>query len=354
MADRAISQLTAASSVGNSDLFVLEQNNTAKKLTGQTLVTQLLQSLNGHGGISSITWTTSGTSGDGQYHNGTITYADASTSTFQIRDGLKGDTGDADHVYIKYASHQPTSNADMGDVPDDWIGIYSGTESTAPTNYTSYNWFDWKGEKGDTGDGATVTTSVSYMESTSGSTIPSGNWGTVIPSVAQGNYLWTRTILTFNDGTVTTFYSVARQGVDGEGQIDELAENFADEFVDSSTYNVGDLVLYYRTLYRCTTAITVPQAWDSTKWEAVNVEDVVDYAKLRLYTASVSAATNATIMTISDSWIDANTIVVSCDFISPNNVTSSITWASSAGSIVFTGSAKAATTATVILAKKGN
>ena len=86
IADKSIGELVAATAVQAADLFVLEQTGTAKKLPGQILLNWLTAAADGHGGISSITWTTSGTSGDGQYHNATIHYADTTTSTFTVRD----------------------------------------------------------------------------------------------------------------------------------------------------------------------------------------------------------------------------------------------------------------------------
>ena len=56
---------------------------------------------------------------------------------------------------------------------------------------------------------------MTYLEGTS--ELPSGEWSSEIPNVAQGNYLWTRTILTFNTGSPVTIYTKSRQGVDGEG-----------------------------------------------------------------------------------------------------------------------------------------
>lgn len=373
-------------------MFVLEQNNTAKKLTGQILINDLLAALDGHGGISSvektgtslledtytityadtttstftvtngkgissITWSTSGTSGDGQIHTGTISYNDNTSSTVEIKDGVKGDTGDDGqdwYVWIKYAAVQPTSDADMGETPDEWMGVYSGNSSTAPTAYTSYQWFQIKGAKGDTGDASTVTSATWYMESASGTTIPENGWSSIIPTVSQGNYLWTKTVLTFNDGNSSTFYSVARQGVDGEGQVDEVAANLADTFSDASTYAVGDLVLYNRTMYKCTTAISVPDAWDGNDWEQVNLTDVVDDSKPRYFTANVAAATNSTIATISDPWITGDTVVLECRFVTPQYITSNVSWSSSAGSITFTGTCTAATSMQVVLANKGN
>ena len=57
--------------------------------------------------------------------------------------------------------------------------------------------------------------SVTYQASANFTTPPTGQWLTAVPSVPNGHYLWTRTIVTYTDGTSTTAYSVARQGVNG-------------------------------------------------------------------------------------------------------------------------------------------
>lgn len=80
--------------------------------------------------------------------------------------------------------------------------------------------FSWaiafKGTNGTNGTSVTVSsTSVTYQASTSGTTTPTGEWLTSIPTVAQGSYLWTRTIVSYSDGKSTTAYSVSRQGVNG-------------------------------------------------------------------------------------------------------------------------------------------
>ena len=110
----------------------------------------------GHGGIHSLVKTSS--SGTNPVIDTyTITYADQTTSTFQVKNGVKGDKGDSQYVHIKYSSAMPTKDSDMYDTPDDYIGIYSGASSTAPTDYASYTWFKYKGEKGDIGTPATIT-----------------------------------------------------------------------------------------------------------------------------------------------------------------------------------------------------
>ena len=252
MADKAISELIAAEQIKAADLFVLEQDSAAKKLTGQILLNWLTAAADGHGGISSIVkQSTSGltdtyritmadtTTFDFPVKNGRgitgvskistsglvdtyrITYNDSTTSTFTITNGAKGDKGDNAYVWIRYAAQEPTAAShNFGVLPDNWMGVYSGNSATAPTDWTQYQWFEIKGEKGDIGNPALLTSqSVTYQASTSGNVIPSGNWQGSIPTVAQGAYLWTRVTMTFNSGTPIYAYSVSRMGIDGTGAV---------------------------------------------------------------------------------------------------------------------------------------
>lgn len=78
-----------------------------------------------------------------------------------------------------------------------------------------------KGDPGNTGPANTITsTKYYYAESASGSTIPSSGWvENFPPTVTQGNYLWSRTDVTYATGTTVSIYSVTRYGVDGLGSI---------------------------------------------------------------------------------------------------------------------------------------
>ena len=58
--------------------------------------------------------------------------------------GIPAITGE--HVHVKYSASQPTQDSDMKDSPDEWIGIYTGPSSSAPTTYTSYKWNKIKGD----------------------------------------------------------------------------------------------------------------------------------------------------------------------------------------------------------------
>ena len=86
-----------------------------------------------------------------------------------------------------------------------------------------------KGDRGATGptgapgspgkDGTSVTITsqaITYQASSSGTTVPTGTWVANPPSVAKGQYLWTRTVVNYSDGKKTTAYSVGYQGTNGQ------------------------------------------------------------------------------------------------------------------------------------------
>ena len=262
MADKSVGELIAAQSVTPTDLFVLEQNGTAKKLTGQILENWLVSFADGHGGIQSIAkLSTSGladtyritladtktfdfvvtngrgisslrkTGTSGLVDTYAFTYNDGTTGTFTVTNGAKGDKGDNAYIWVKYASQKPTAaSSSFGDIPDDWMGIYVGTSATAPTSYSSYKWYQIKGEKGDTGAPATlVSSSITYQVGDSGTIIPSGNWSNSVPAVTPGRYLWTRQVLQFNTGNPITSYSVSRFGIDGTGAVSSVCNKSPDE-----------------------------------------------------------------------------------------------------------------------------
>lgn len=262
MADKSIDQLNAAEKIYATDLFVLQQSGSAKKLTGQVLLNWLTAAADGHGGISGLdkvgssglvdtyritladkttydfavtngrgikSWAKTGTSGLVDTYK--MTLDDGTAITYTVKNGEKGEKGDNAYTWVKYASQEPTEEShSMGDIPDDWRGEYNGPLAEAPTDWKQYKWFKHKGEKGDTGKAATlVTKSVTYQVSDSGTIIPSGSWGSSIPAVSQGKYLWTKTEVRFNTGDPIVSYSVARMGIDGTGSVSSVAGVSPDE-----------------------------------------------------------------------------------------------------------------------------
>ena len=69
---------------------------------------------------------------------------------------------------------------------------------------------------GSNGTSVTVSsTSVTYQVGTSGTTKPTGEWSSTVPTVGTGKYLWTKTVVTYSDGKSTEAYSVSYQGTNG-------------------------------------------------------------------------------------------------------------------------------------------
>lgn len=73
-----------------------------------------------------------------------------------------------------------------------------------------------QGVKGQDGTSVKITSkSVTYQTSTSGTTAPTGTWSTTVPTVANGQYLWTKTTVQYSDGNKTEAYSVSYKGTNG-------------------------------------------------------------------------------------------------------------------------------------------
>lgn len=73
-----------------------------------------------------------------------------------------------------------------------------------------------QGEKGNPGTSIKITSkSVTYQTSTSGATAPTGAWVTTVPTVNNGQYLWTKTTVQYSDGNKTEAYSVSYKGTNG-------------------------------------------------------------------------------------------------------------------------------------------
>lgn len=60
-----------------------------------------------------------------------------------------------------------------------------------------------------------ANTYVKYAVSTSPTTAPTSGWQDTVPTIPDGSYLWTKTVVTYSDGTSTTAYSVSSKGDTG-------------------------------------------------------------------------------------------------------------------------------------------
>ena len=60
---------------------------------------------------------------------------------------------------------------------------------------------------------------------------------------------------------------------------DYISPGVANQYSSSSTYKVGDYVIYNDSLYRCTTAITTAETWTAAHWTAAVLGDDVSDLK---------------------------------------------------------------------------
>lgn len=130
--------------------------------------------------------------------------------------GTPGKDGKTSYLHIAYANS--ADGTDGFSVSDSngklYIGQYTDFTEADSTDPKKYSWSKIKGSDGAAGVGVKSST-VTYQASTSGTTIPSGSWVSTIPNVADGQYLWTRTVIAYTDGKTTTSYSVGKMGQNG-------------------------------------------------------------------------------------------------------------------------------------------
>lgn len=104
-------------------------------------------------------------------------------------------------------------------------GVANTANSNASSALNKANSLTDRANSGEFDGRGVASTTVEYQASTSGTTVPTGTWSTIIPSVAQGSYLWTKTTTNYTSGTPTVGYSVARMGVNGaKGEKGEIGQ----------------------------------------------------------------------------------------------------------------------------------
>ncbi|QBX30986.1 tail assembly protein [Streptococcus phage Javan584] len=139
---------------------------------------------------------------------------------------------------VKTGMTHTVRGADVTDTSTLTVAAYIGNDEVAVDELTFVNVLDGrdgpKGEKGEPGqrgadglpgrDGVGIrSTTVTYASSTNGATAPTTGWTAEVPTVAPGNYLWTKTVWTYTDGNTETGYNVSRIGRDGNTGRDGIA-----------------------------------------------------------------------------------------------------------------------------------
>ena len=214
-------------------------------------------------------------------------------------DGLPGKPGADGRTPYFHTAYADSADGQLGFSTTNASGkFYMGTCTDYiqpdPTDYRAYTWVKIKGEKGATGpagrdgrDGKGVKSyAITYQAGTSGVSYPTGSWSSTIPNVPNGQYLWSKTTLTYTDNTTSDTYSVAYFPVNGAtGATGNGISSYTAEFylsTSKTTQSGGSWTTtpptwsngkYIWTRYKIgytngSTAYTTPNC--SSEWEAVN------------------------------------------------------------------------------------
>lgn len=106
--------------------------------------------------------------------------------------------------YYTVNDFSTTDNSNRG-----WMGICINETESAPSSPYAYTWTKIVGERGEDGKGI-KSTDITYQASSSQTTVPSGAWSASIPTMSVDSpYLWTRTIITYTDNSTSTSYNVS-------------------------------------------------------------------------------------------------------------------------------------------------
>ena len=170
--------------------------------------------------------------------------------------GINGADGKPSYLHIKYSNDGgKTFTGNSGEDIGSYIGTCVDYAKDDPTSVGAYKWAKIKGEtgakgeKGDTGKGV-KSTAVTYQVSSLGTAIPAGTWSSSIPSASAGQYLWTRTVITYTDNTTSTIYSVSRMGTNGTNGAN-----------GTNGKSIGSVVNYYLATASSSGVTTATSGW---------------------------------------------------------------------------------------------
>lgn len=136
-----------------------------------------------------------------------------------VNDGSKGADGNGiASTTVSYgtstsATTQPSAwtEALPAATPEQYLWTRKITDYTDPNKPDTIELtYSYQGKNGSAGTSVSVT-KIEYQSGTSGTTAPSGTWITTIPSVPEGQFLWSKT--TLSDGKI--IYGIAKQGATG-------------------------------------------------------------------------------------------------------------------------------------------
>ena len=188
--------------------------------------------------------------------------------------GESGKDGKTSYLHIKYSNDGKTFTENSGEDIGTYIGTYVDYIEQDSVIFEDYTWKKFVGEDGKDGidgnDGTSITiisTSITYQASSSGTTTPTGTWSTSVPSVSNGQYLWTKTVVTYSDNTSTIAYSVAYKGTNGiNGNDGKNGTDGKDAAIQSATEPSDKSYMWLDI------SVEPPllKRWNGTEWEVIN------------------------------------------------------------------------------------
>lgn len=212
-----------------------------------------------------VTYTSDGSS----YSDPTCIQGAAGRNGVDGKDGTDGTSGRGiASTEVKYQSSQSSTTVPTGEwltaipsVQEGWY-LWTRTQFTYTDSTVSYGYsVSRQGADGAAGsdgkdgtdgrDGANGVgvsgSEVRYQASNSGTTAPTGSWLTSPPSLDAGQYLWTRTTITYTDGKSTVSYSISMkgetgpQGLQGKPGADGQPRYTWLKYADTPTSGMSDL-----------------------------------------------------------------------------------------------------------------
>lgn len=175
-------------------------------------------------------------------------FSDYKWQKIKGEDGADGKDGvgvqDVDVLYYLSTSSSTLTGGSWSTTAPAWVNgkymwsktrvIYTdgSTTETDPACITGS-----KGANGTNGeDGRGVTSIVEqYYLSTSSSSLVSGSWSTTAPAWVNGKYIWTRSVITYTDGSSTTTDAICVTGAKGETGIG--VKSYREQYYLSTSYS---------------------------------------------------------------------------------------------------------------------
>lgn len=240
-----------------------------------------------------------------------ITYTDSTSTTTNpiCSTGSTGETGIgvksvAEQYYLSTSYSTPTGGSWQTSVPAWQDGKYIWTRVVITYTDNTYTETDpvcvtgGKGPSGNDGVGISAVDVLFYL-STSSSSLEGGAWSTTSPAWENGKYLWTKTKVTYTNGStwesdpVCITGSQGKTGLPGAMLRPRGVWKANAEYYNNETFI--DTVIYDGQNKLCKITHTSTTSFDSTKWE--------EFSEFENIATNVLLAQNATIDVLGTSGI---------------------------------------------------